>query len=70
MTTFTAWKDNKFLVSGGALKVAMEVRAALDQDKQANITIYDNATKKPVKLDLSGTNKDIIDRYLTVPSWS
>jgi hypothetical protein len=59
---FTAFTGQQRLVTGPLAEVALAVMKASRKAASAPIVIFDDATGRPIDLDLRGTERDIIAR--------
>jgi uncharacterized protein len=59
---FTAFIGQQWLVTGPLAEVALAVANASRKAASAPIVIFDDATGRPIDLDLRGTDRDIVAR--------
>jgi len=59
---YTAFDDDRHIVSGDLHTVARAAKQALDRNQEASILIFDGATSGPVDLDFRGSLEDVLAR--------
>src|SRR6266404_5851428 len=59
---FTAFTGQQRLVTGPLAEVALAVMTASRKAASAPVVIFDDATGRPIDLDLRGTERDIVAR--------
>ncbi|MDB5631525.1 MAG: hypothetical protein JWR49_380 [Tardiphaga sp.] len=64
---FTAFAADRLLASGPLAEVALAVKIASGSDIPEPIIIFDDATGRPIDLDLRGTHRDVIARLPQPP---
>jgi uncharacterized protein len=62
MLTYTAFEEFNMLFQGTLEEVALTVRKRLKQDPLAKILIFSDSSGKQMDLDLSGTEKETLER--------
>ncbi|MEH2473092.1 hypothetical protein V1281_005719 [Nitrobacteraceae bacterium AZCC 2161] len=65
--SFTAFAADRLLASGSLAEVALAVKIASGSDIPEPIIIFDDATGRPIDLDLRGTHRDVIARLPQSP---
>jgi hypothetical protein len=65
--SFTAFAADRLLASGPLAEVALAVKIASGSDIPEPIIIFDDATGRPIDLDLRGTHRDVIARLPQSP---
>ncbi|MDB5568748.1 MAG: hypothetical protein JWP84_5314 [Tardiphaga sp.] len=65
--SFTAFAADRLLASGPLAEVALAVKIASGSDIPEPIIIFDDATGRPIDLDLRGTHRDVIARLPQPP---
>jgi len=71
MLTYTAFENFKILGQGGLENVALTVKKRLRQAPDVQVLIFSDATGKQMDLDVSGSDKEVLDRlkvYLAAES--
>ena len=63
--TCTAFAGHSRVLSGTVAEVARAARERLDAEPEAVISIFDDATGRPVELDLRGSSAEVIGRLAT-----
>lgn len=58
----TAFEESRCIASGPLSEVALQVKAAADQNRQKTILIFDDLTSELIELDLRGSSSDILKR--------
>ncbi|MDB5503541.1 MAG: hypothetical protein JWR89_3443 [Tardiphaga sp.] len=61
-TSFTAFAGDRLLASGALAEVAIAVKMASGGNVPAPIVIFDDASGRPIDLDLRGSHRDIVAR--------
>jgi hypothetical protein len=67
-TTCTAFEGYRRIASGDLLQVALAVKAVVDRGEQAPILIVDDASSRPIEIDLRGTAADLRARLTPPPA--
>jgi len=67
LPSYTAFDGHRRVASGPLATVAVAVRQAAGDAMSGTIVIFDDATGRPIDLDLRGTPDDIRARYPAVP---
>jgi hypothetical protein len=62
MFNYTAFDNFKILAQGNMESVALSVKQRIKEQKTASILIFSDLTGRQIDLDLSGTDKQILDR--------
>lgn len=62
MFEYTAFEDFKILAQGNLETVALAIKHRLKEQKQASVLIFSDITGRQIDLDLSGTEKQVLDR--------
>ena len=65
---FTAFEGQSRLASGPLAEVALAVKKAADRATPTPIVIFDDATGRPIDLDLRGSDADIVARLPQTPN--
>jgi hypothetical protein len=65
--SFIAFAGDRLLASGSLAEVALAVKIASGSDIPEPIIIFDDATGRPIDLDLRGTHRDVIARLPQLP---
>ncbi len=65
---FTAFEGQSRLASGPLAEVALAVKKAADRAMPTPIVIFDDATGRPIDLDLRGSDADIVARLPQTPN--
>ena len=55
----TAFVGSRRIASGGLEEVAWKAKEAMDQDRWAQVLIFDDITSEPIEVDLRGTPEDV-----------
>lgn len=66
ITACTAFAGTKRLATGALIEVASAASAELKRDAKASILIFDDATARPIDVDLRGSAKDIAKRLAAI----
>ncbi|HEX5055035.1 MAG TPA: DUF2239 family protein [Gammaproteobacteria bacterium] len=62
MFNYTAFDNFKILAQGNLQSVAISVKQRIKEQKAASILIFSDLTGRQIDLDLSGTDKQVLDR--------
>lgn len=62
MLTYTAFEEFKIVSQGTLDDVAISVKHRLKEQGSSNILIFSDSTGRQIDLDLSGTDKQVLDR--------
>ena len=62
----TAFAGTKRLATGALIEVASAASAELKRDPAASVLIFDDATARPIDVDLRGSAKDIAKRLAAI----
>ena len=68
MFTYTAFDSFTILCQGSLETVALAIKQRLRDQKNANILIFSDLTGREIDLDLSGSEKQVLDRLKTYSS--
>ncbi|HKJ01179.1 MAG TPA: DUF2239 family protein [Longimicrobiales bacterium] len=60
----SAFAGTRRIASGGLVDVAVTTKEVLDRGEQAPVLVFDDATGRPVELDLRGSPEDVRARAL------
>src|ERR1041384_7085501 len=66
VNTCTAFAGTKRLASGALVDVAAAANAVLKRNPAAGILIFDDATARPIDVDLRGSAKDVAKRLAVI----
>lgn len=66
--SFVAFQAGARIAAGPLADVAAAARKALDRDESLGVLIFEDATGRPVDVDLRGTVDDILRRFAPPPS--
>ncbi len=66
ITACTAFAGTKRLATGALIDVASAASAELKRDAAASVLIFDDATARPIDIDLRGSAKDIAKRLAAI----
>ena len=58
----TVFQDDRLLLSGPMVEVALAVKTSLERDPVSRFLVFDDATGRVIDLDLRGSKADIIER--------
>lgn len=61
-TNCTAFSGTKRIASGSLLEVALQAKAVWDQDKWAQVLIFDDDTSNLIEMDFRGTPEEFSER--------
>lgn len=59
---YTAFEESRCIASGPLIEVALQVKAAVDQNRQKTILIFDDLTSELIEIDLRGSSSDMLQR--------
>lgn len=62
MYTYTAFDQFENIAQGSLENIALDIRKYLKENKQAQVLIFCDLTGKQIDLDLSGTDKESLER--------
>ena len=62
MLEYIAFLGTDFLARGELTHVVRAVKAALDQGAEESVALFDAATSRPVQIDFSGTEAEVLQR--------
>ncbi|MCO5113656.1 MAG: DUF2239 family protein [Bdellovibrionaceae bacterium] len=62
MFTYTAFEEFKMIGQGNMETVALAVKARMKANKAASVLIFSDLTGRQIDLDLSGTDKQVLER--------
>lgn len=62
MFTYTAFEEFKIIAQGNIEEVALSVKKQLKEQKNSTVLIFSDLTGRQIDLDLSGTDKQVLDR--------
>jgi hypothetical protein len=60
--TYTAFNEQKLFAHGPLDKVVLQLRAAQKKDPSSSILVFSDSTGKQMDFDLSGSEKDVLQR--------
>lgn len=63
LATWTVFEGPHHLATGSLAEAAIAARGAADRGGQTAASVFDNATGKPIDLDLRGSAEDVAARY-------
>jgi len=62
MPDYIAFLGTELLAKGELIDVVRDVKAALDQGAEESVALFDAATSRPVRIDFSGTEAQVLQR--------
>lgn len=62
MFNYTAFNNNEILAQGSLETIALAVRQKVKEDKNASILIFSDLTGRQIDIDISGTEKQVLER--------
>ncbi|MQQ99903.1 DUF2239 family protein [Glaciimonas soli] len=68
LTRCTAFHQDRRIASGELSDVALQVKTLLDQEPNASVLIFDDASSHTIELDFRGTAEDVLSKLPTAPA--